>query len=65
MMWFCWLSLAKTYSIHWVSSQPSMKQRGSNSPKVIVLDWKKVAFPLQVGGKWRNPVHERKENGDR
>ncbi|MED6262698.1 hypothetical protein ATANTOWER_024214 [Ataeniobius toweri] len=57
MTWFCWLSLAKTYSMHWGGSRSSAKRQESSrislsKSKAMVLNQKWVACPHQVRGEF-------------
>ncbi|KAK3543058.1 hypothetical protein QTP70_010549 [Hemibagrus guttatus] len=62
MMLSCWLLQARTYSMHCGILQLSVKWLGvrvsASKSESMVLDWKKVACTLQVGGEFLPQVEE-------
>ncbi|KAI3355273.1 hypothetical protein L3Q82_018130 [Scortum barcoo] len=67
MMLSCWLHQARTFSVYWGGLQPSVKRLRCESappnPRSLVLDRKRVACPLRVGGEVLPQVEEFKYLG--
>ncbi|KAI3367063.1 hypothetical protein L3Q82_009264, partial [Scortum barcoo] len=63
----CWLHQARTFSMYWSGLQPSVKLAGmrisTSKSEAMVLDRKRVACPLRVGGEVLPQVEEFKYLG--
>ncbi|KAK3526284.1 hypothetical protein QTP70_022683 [Hemibagrus guttatus] len=62
MMLSCWLLQAWTYSMHWgvLQCEAAGIRVSTSKSEAMVLDWKKVACTLQVGGEFLPQVEELK-----
>ncbi|KAI3369488.1 hypothetical protein L3Q82_007703 [Scortum barcoo] len=62
MMLFCWLHQARTFSMYWGGLQPECEAAGmgisTSKSEAMVLDRKRVACPLRVGGEVLPQVEE-------
>ncbi|KAI3363659.1 hypothetical protein L3Q82_001288 [Scortum barcoo] len=67
MMLSCWLHQTRTFSMYWSGLQPKCEAAGmrisTSKSEAMVLDWKRVACPLQVGGEVLPQVEEFKYLG--
>ncbi|KAI3365768.1 hypothetical protein L3Q82_000703 [Scortum barcoo] len=67
MMLSCWLHQTRTFSMYWERFAAECEAAGmrisTSKSKAMVLDWKRVACPLQVGGEVLPQVEEFKYLG--
>ncbi|KAI3358013.1 hypothetical protein L3Q82_003033 [Scortum barcoo] len=65
MMLSCWLHQTRTFSVDWFAAECEVAgmRIGTSKSEAMVLNWKRVACPLWVGGEVLPQVEEFKDLG--